>query len=76
MERGAPVTTPGGGMTREEARAEARKRWGGNGQAFTVGAKPLYWVGDGILCGATEWGSGESWEAAFADADRRAKGVE
>lgn len=56
-------------MTREEALKEAQRRWGYEGYAWghcCVGLE------DG---GAFETkGTGDSWEAAFADADRREKG--
>ena len=45
MERGAPVTTPGGGMTQAEALAEARRRWGVHAEALIEGewlGQPLY----------------------------------
>lgn len=56
-------------MTRQEALAEAQKRWGKDAYATGVKAgrvevgKPGTWA---------PWGTGETYEAAFADADRRA----
>lgn len=81
-------------MTRQEALAEARKRWGPKGWVSTFyedasmvpdGEEPLQQQEVGLL--VVEWdddhvhaseeflvkGSGDSWEAAFLDADRRAK---
>lgn len=64
-------------MTIEEAQAEAVRRWGPNAQAveswqqgishFTVGVRM---TGESKFLPAIA-GKGDSWEAAFADADRR-----
>lgn len=71
-------------MTRTEALAEAQRRWGTSGEVNTlteprsmreVGDSPLSLYEVGILeGGGGDWdvrGSGDSWEAAFADADRK-----
>ena len=62
-------------MTRQEALEEARRRWV-NGAVydptesssgkFVVVERP--WIDPARICG-----KGDSWEAAFADADRREK---
>lgn len=57
-------------MTRADALAEARKRWGPEAKAYYYRGAKLYCVAkDDMSC----FGSGQSYEAAFADADRRAK---
>ena len=72
-------------MTRAEALAEAQRRWGSYGDApHSYAPATAYWIpcaddtetfyvgtlkADGS---ADVKGSGDSWEAAFADADRRA----
>lgn len=78
--RGEAVTA-GGGMTREEALAEARRRWQGEcdtfrspfarkyAKSFTVGVV-VRW-GRRVISWDVK-GEGRSYEAAFADADRRA----
>jgi hypothetical protein len=59
-------------MTRDEAQAEARRRWGSDGYAWTdsagyrVGVIPRDKITGGIIRGR-----GPTYEAAFADADRR-----
>lgn len=75
-------------MTREQAVAEATRRWGKLGAVGIIvepremagDEEPLkmWWVGvedddpdEGYFC--QQNGSGESYEAAFLDADRRAK---
>ena len=72
-------------MTKAEALAEARKRWGGNPHRFVTvleyvrRGKSHFAVGyevAGIYSPTPKFkamGRGASWEAAFADADRRAK---
>lgn len=92
--RGSPMTAPR--MTRADALAEARKRWGEKGevniftedaslvpegeeaiQQFEVGVLIVVWDDDDEPLSRHEEpavkGSGDSWEAAFADADRRAE---
>jgi hypothetical protein len=72
-------------MAQAEALAEARRRWGDKGNVYDRAIAPevewmagRYWVGapDGNWnpdTGATHpYGNGDTWEAAFADADRRA----
>ena len=65
-------------MTRAEALAEARRRWGANVGVFEPSRiSEGYYVRS--LLGPFPWAnvalaSGPSWEAAFADADRRAGG--
>jgi hypothetical protein len=62
-------------MTRAAALAEARRRWGpdgglnhyGSGVAVGVYARPAL----AIELLAQVFGSGRTWELAFADADRR-----
>ena len=73
-----------GQMTREEALAEARRRWGGNAVATDVlamfASKQGYEVGVMIgnekkeLKWTDTYGRGDSWEAAFEDATRRESG--
>lgn len=56
-------------MTRQEALAEAKRRWGLSGFVHKVTRKRVYEV-----CGGWDleyYGSGPSWEAAFKDAERR-----
>ena len=56
-------------MTRAEALAEVKRRWGQHATAFLEVQTGKFVVG-----GPPDWyGEGDSWEAAFADADRRAK---
>lgn len=59
-------------MSRDEAIAEARRRWGESGfiNKTKIACKPVYEVCGGW--GLEHYGSGPSWEAAFTDADRRA----
>ena len=65
-------------VTRSEALAEARKRWGtmariekavssGNGHYLAT----FYRVGGGMAHHLAVFGEGKTWEAAFADAERR-----
>ena len=73
-------------MTQAEALQEARKRWGMNGQAWRknrrsspknlIHGTTRYFVSGFARAdiGDRKYGSGESWESAFADADRREKG--
>ena len=62
-------------MTRAEALAEARRRWTGARVDIDIHSppcslhRPVYILGQ--LQGWERVGSGPSWEAAFADADRR-----
>ena len=59
-------------MTREEAMQEARRRWGKWG--WILRRASFFQVG--TLNGANRQlciGYGDSWEAAFADADRKEK---
>lgn len=69
-------------MTRAEALAEAQRRWGTNAYVQRGPISDTYRVGtehfDPFYPGnpADHFevkGSGDSWEAAFADADRRAE---
>lgn len=59
-------------MDRAAALAEARRRWGHFGYVWTYRKtfKVGEWFGGKPWC---EMGKGESYEAAFADADARAK---
>lgn len=66
-------------MNNAEAKQEAVKRWGSEGQAYSYakGSKDVqlpYWVGrwEESLSRLIIIGRGDSFEAAFADADRRA----
>lgn len=60
-------------MTRAEALAEARRRWGPSHDAilrhkeYVVG----WWVTVGAACRFNVAGTGTSFAGAFADADRR-----
>jgi hypothetical protein len=62
-------------MTRAAALAEARRRWGPNaglnqyGSGVAVGVYARYALVTDPL--AQVFGSGKTWECAFADADRR-----
>jgi hypothetical protein len=65
-------------VTQSEALQEARRRWGDFGFARIAPyvyrprkALPPYSVG---RADKAVYGAGDSWEAAFADADRREKG--
>jgi len=61
-------------VTQEQALAEARQRWGVMSQVVKRGD---FWKGkDKCFVRSARWsrqGSGPTWEAAFADADRRQK---
>ena len=62
-------------MSGSEALAEARRRWGDHGHAVehpTERAPFIVWESDSLWHPTTSQGFGSSWEAAFADADRRA----
>ena len=65
-------------MTREEAQAEAERRWGPCGYAVVAGKSftgmDEHVVGLDTFMDAppTIKGRGDSWESAFRDADRRA----
>ena len=55
-------------MTQQEARTEAKRRWGiFSGAVLSLPSRHI--VYDGIEVR----GAGDSWEAAFADADRKAE---
>jgi hypothetical protein len=62
-------------MTEEEALREARRRWGASG---AVQSQEPTWqtnwyrfaVGQRLGQGFRTWGQGDSWEEAFADADK------
>ena len=66
-----------GYMTSEEALLEARRRWGLKAfavmvaKSFVVGTAQFPLMGDAIF---NMRGVGDSWEAAFAEADRRENG--
>lgn len=69
-------------MTRAQALQEARRRWGSDGHAAVARyahLRPTYHVGrKATRTGFARYrkntlGRGDSWEAAFADADRREK---
>jgi hypothetical protein len=55
-------------MTTNQAIDEAVRRWGQNALVREAGGR--FEVASGL--GDCGWGQGESWEAAFADADQRA----
>jgi hypothetical protein len=63
-------------MKLSEAKAEARRRWGSVGYARVdydgrgVSRRVVGTIG--ALPGQTAYGTGDSWEIAFADAERRA----
>lgn len=62
-------------MTQDEALQEARRRWGDNAKAYQIRPTSQCRVGSlntKPITYLTEHGIGDSWEAAFADADRRA----
>lgn len=61
-------------MTRAEALAEAQRRWGKlYGTVHRDRYSGHYKVGERTSDGLVKWqGSGDSWKAAFLDADRRA----
>lgn len=81
------ICAPEDKMTREEALQEAKRRWGLAGEAFdrltdnpevsmdvlnkTSRRIGRYWVGSVTGHPDTLYGNGHTWEAAFADADRR-----
>lgn len=61
-------------MTHEQARKEARKRWGPEADAYHFPHAPIYpfrvgIVGSNKLSDGLPWGRGGSWESAFADAE-------
>lgn len=61
-------------MTQQEAMDEAKRRWGSRAytsQDYTRTIEPeaVFYVGD---LATYAIGNGRTWEAAFADADRRA----
>lgn len=60
-------------MNEAEALAKARERWGPQAQAGRhTGAYTCCWVSSVYLHGGMiQGGSGDTFEAAFADADRR-----
>ena len=67
-----------GGMTSEEALLEARRRWGDYAFAvevfeedYEVGKTSPPPIKDMVI---STYGRGDSWEAAFADADRKENG--
>ena len=60
-------------MTRDEAQVEAVRRWGAE-------AKVYIWVHHFVVCASEPvgnvdrskpYGKGDSWQSAFADADRK-----
>jgi len=57
-------------MTRRDALAEARRRWGHTAYVWIddLGGRHQHVVGPGRN---VPIGAGDTWEAAFADADRR-----
>ena len=60
-------------MTRADALAEARKRWGADGAVrvrYNTLSHLKFSVGRRWRIRFYSNGSGDSWEAAFADADR------
>lgn len=58
-------------MTREEAQAEARERWGPEAIAtYNWQLTYNHEVADRAMM-PRFWGVGETWEAAFEDADER-----
>lgn len=59
-------------MTRTEALEEARRRWGPEADV-RLGVLVGQWINH-VVCGPRGlMGNGKTWEAAFADADRREK---
>lgn len=59
-------------MTREEAFAEAFRRWGKSGRTSQTSADSCL-VASGPDYPTFTYGIGGDWEDAFADADRRAQ---
>lgn len=69
-------------MTDDEALTEARRRWGPNAWAvppIREGPTQYHVCQTPGICGRkyplATWGEGPTWEAAFADAERRAAGA-
>lgn len=66
-------------MTKQEALTEARRRWGPYALVIEHGPQSYDRMCRGLTHGvglkSICFGNGTSWEAAFADADRRAKEV-
>jgi hypothetical protein len=62
-------------MTAEQARAEARRRWGVAGTARIEDAGYVVGTigGDMLPNGTYAYGVGRSWEEAFSDSERRAR---
>lgn len=59
-------------MTQEQALAEAKRRWGKRADAWWFERGDPAWRFYMVANAAeTQYGCGQSWEAAFADADRR-----
>jgi hypothetical protein len=63
-------------MTYREALLEARRRWGDNGYVYGRRLPKRTWYSVGVSANRmyTRKGKGDSWEAAFADADSREGG--
>jgi hypothetical protein len=61
-------------MTESEALGEAIRRWGPRGYV-RIGADEARLCTVGLLSGELYWvkGTGQTWEAAFEQADRNAK---
>jgi hypothetical protein len=65
-------------MTNSEALQEARSRWGEMATVTEVDIRTYqdenkrFWVSSSVFPTLAVVGRGSSWEAAFADADRRA----
>jgi len=59
----------------DDARREARRRWGFSGTAITRDGECIVGTigGDMLPNGTFAYGRGWSWEEAFADADRRSE---
>lgn len=58
-------------MDKKEAKKEAKRRWG---ETALVSAIPSLYPGCFVEASESllsQWGEGETWEEAFADADRR-----
>lgn len=60
-------------MNKDEAWAEARRRWPHCGALVAVTRDGRCYVSNEYNHSGREWGEGRTWEEAFADCDRRMK---